>query len=215
MTEHEMEDLLWEHSEKFLNEPLTQHRRQLRSSVGRSDLIFTDRIGRFLIIEIKLGKLKREAIGQLHDYYGTVKSEFPNRSVELMVIANHIPDERKIACETYNIEPREISERKFREIAAEVGYSFQSETRSTAAEVQADEPMAKEGAPAVKSDKQRYRLSVGGADTCTVDATGFLSRCDDAGKVILLCVIREAEGVIPEDEDYLESREWLFNALLL
>ena len=47
MTEREMEDLLWEHPEKFLNEPLKQFQRQPASSVGRADLIFLDRIGRF------------------------------------------------------------------------------------------------------------------------------------------------------------------------
>ena len=127
MTEREMEDLLWEHPEKLLLEPLRQFRRQAVSSVGRSDVVFTDRLDRLLVVEIKRGRLPRGAIEQLHDYFGTLKREFPDRPVELMVVANSIPEERRLACERLNIEPREISEKRFRDIAAEVGYSFASE----------------------------------------------------------------------------------------
>ena len=133
MTEREMEDLLWEYPEKVLLEPLKQFRRQAVSSVGRSDVVFSDRLDRLLVVEIKRGKLPRGAIEQLHDYFGTLKREFPERPVELMVVANSIPEERRLACERLNIEPREISEKRFRDVAAEVGYTFTSEvTQSTA-----------------------------------------------------------------------------------
>src|SRR5438128_1058839 len=51
-----------------------------------------------------------------------------------MVVANHIPEERKLACGKHQIEPREISERRFREVAAEAGYIFLSERPSTGSE---------------------------------------------------------------------------------
>jgi hypothetical protein len=127
MTEKEMEDLLWEHPEQFLNEPLAQFRRQPSSDVGRADLVFTDRIGRLLLIELKRGKLPRGAIEQLHDYYGMMKSEFPDKPVELMVIANDIPPERRLACERLDIEWREISQKKFKDVADQSGYVFRSE----------------------------------------------------------------------------------------
>jgi len=127
MTEKEMEDLLWKHPEKFLGEQLTQFERQSDSIVGRADLIFKDRIGRFLIVEVKRRKLQRGAVEQLHDYYGMMKHRFPNSVVELMVVANQIPDERRLACEKLNIEAREISEKRFRDVADEVGYIFESE----------------------------------------------------------------------------------------
>lgn len=132
MNEHEMEDLLWEYPERLLNEALKQFQRQPSSSVGRADLIFVDRIGRLLVVELKKGTLERSAIPQLFDYYGMVKSQFPQKSVELMVIANQIPMERRIACEQHNIEPREISQKKFRDVAAEVGYVFRSEGSGSA-----------------------------------------------------------------------------------
>lgn len=127
MTEREMEDLLWEYPEKLLNEPLKQYSRQLRSGVGRADLIFTDKLGRFLVVEIKRGKLERSAIDQLMDYFGMMKKKFPNKVVELMVVANSIPPERRLACDQYDIDWRELSEKKFRKVAEEFGYTFKSE----------------------------------------------------------------------------------------
>jgi len=127
MTEHEMEDLLWAYPDRLLGEPLKQLDRQSSSPVGRHDISFIDCIGRILVVEVKRGTLPRKAIAQLVDYFGTYKARFPDKAVELMVVANEIPKERRLACEQYNIEAREIPEKKFREVAAEVGYVFQSE----------------------------------------------------------------------------------------
>jgi len=127
MTEHEMEDLLWAYPDRLLGEPLKQLDRQSSSPVGRHDISFIDRIGRILVVEVKRGTLPRNAIAQLIDYYGTYKARFPDKAVELMVVANDIPKERRVACEQYNIEAREIPEKRFREVAAEVGYVFKSE----------------------------------------------------------------------------------------
>lgn len=127
MTEREMEDLLWNHPEKLLNETLNQFSRQQRSRMGRSDLVFVDRLNRLLVVEVKKGTLPRGAIDQLHDYFGVLKREFPDRPVELMVVAHRIPDERRLACDKYDIEAREVSEKKFRDVAQEVGYKFDPE----------------------------------------------------------------------------------------
>lgn len=144
MIEREMEDLIWEHPDKLLNEQLTKFQRQLGSSVGRSDIIFVDRIGRFLVIEIKRGTLSRGAIEQLHDYYGMMKRKFSDKVVELMVVANRIPPERRLACEKLNIEAREISEKKFRDVAEEVNYIFESEPSS------GEEPIGPTKSPLLK-----------------------------------------------------------------
>jgi len=128
LTEREMEDLLWFHPEKFFNESLTQFRRQPQSKVGRADIVFKDRLGRLLVIELKKGKLERGAIDQLLDYFGMLKLEFPDTSVELMIIANIIPEERQLACQKHDIDCKVISEKKYRDVAAEVGYEFTSET---------------------------------------------------------------------------------------
>src|SRR5438046_482920 len=113
MTEREMEDLLWEHPEKFLNEPLKQFQRQPASSVGRADLIFLDRIGRLLVIELKRGTLERGAVSQLVDYYGMLKSRFPDKSVELMIIANRIPPEDERLADNTHITPLKYQGKSF------------------------------------------------------------------------------------------------------
>ncbi|MFC1783585.1 endonuclease NucS domain-containing protein [Planctomycetota bacterium] len=131
MIEKEMEDLLWFYPDNIFREKLTPFRRQPSSEVGRADLVFTDELGNLLIMEIKKGRLGRNdmtgAIGQLKDYYGAMKKEFPEKAVDLMLVANEIPRERKIALEKEDIEPKEIPEAKFRKIAKAVGYIFKSE----------------------------------------------------------------------------------------
>lgn len=127
MTELEMEDLLWDYPELLLREPLKQHRRQPSSTVSRADLVFTDSLGRLLVIELKKGTLSRDAIPQVLDHFGSTKSQNPDRIVEGMVIANRIPPERKATLENFHIECREIPEQRFREVADEKGYAFRSE----------------------------------------------------------------------------------------
>ena len=131
MLERDMEDLLWMYPDKLLEPLLKQFRRQPRSAVGRADLVFEDKLGRLLVIEIKRGKLQRGAIGQVLDYFGMMKNQFKDKSVEMMVIAESIPSERKLTLHNYDIEYLEISDKRFRDVALEMGYVFQSEHGST------------------------------------------------------------------------------------
>jgi len=127
MTEREMEDLLWNYPERFLGESLKQVDRQLKTGVGKPDLVFETRVGQLLVVEIKKGTAQREVISQVYDYFGALKQEFPTRSVELMVVASHIPLERRKALEHLNIDCREIPLKQFRAVARDVGYEFKSE----------------------------------------------------------------------------------------
>ena len=108
MVEKEMQELLWRYPERFLNEPLQRFKWEISSDVGRADLVFEDRHGRLLVVEVKRGKLPRGAIDQLLDYFGMMKRKFPQKAVELMVVANVIPPERQLACESRDIECRAI-----------------------------------------------------------------------------------------------------------
>ena len=139
-----MQELIWRYPDRLLNESLKQIAWEASSSVGRADLVFEDRYGRLLVIEVKRGKLPRGAIDQLLDYFGMIKERFPDKPVEMMVVANVIPSERRLACESRDIECREISDRTFREVAIEGGYRFASEETK-------DEPMAP---PVAVSTKQ-------------------------------------------------------------
>jgi hypothetical protein len=184
MVEREMQELLWQHPERFLNEPLKQVAWEASSDVGRADLVFEDRHGRLLIIEVKRGKLPRGAIDQLLDYFGMMKQKFPNRPVELMVVANSIPSERRLTCESRDIECREISEKTFRDVALEVAYTFTSETNLTqTAPIPLIIPPTREQAGVQRASEGTSSWSFSRtADSTTGDARDFLSRCDDAGK---------------------------------
>jgi len=122
-----MQELLWKYSEELLNENLKPLAWEESSRVGRLDLLFEDRRGDLLVVEVKKGVLPRDAINQIQDYLGLAKNKYPDRAVEGMVVANEIPRERKLALERVSIEWREISEKKFRDVAREFGYRFMSE----------------------------------------------------------------------------------------
>jgi len=128
MTEKEMEDLLWKWPERLLNEPLKQFGRQFRTEIARPDLIFEDQFGGLVVIEVKKGTLERAVIGQILDEFGGVKRKYEGRPVHMMVVANVIPPERRLALEQYHIECKEIPEFRFRDGAREVGYEFMSES---------------------------------------------------------------------------------------
>jgi len=129
VNELEMQKLLWKYPKELLKEELKPFRWEMVGEVGRADLVFEERNGNLLIVEVKHGRLPRGAISQLRDYYGIVKNEFPDRAIELMAVANDIPRERKLACDRDNIEHREIAEVAFRKVATANGYSFLSESK--------------------------------------------------------------------------------------
>lgn len=184
-----MEDLLWNHPEKFFHEPLKQFSRQQRSAVGRTDLVFTDRLGRLLVVEVKKGKLGRDAVPQIVDYFGMIKRQFPNKPVELMLVANGIPEERRLACEHYDIDSREISERKFRDVAQEVGYVFESE-KTTGVEP--------ERGAVPRRDRER--------STGNMRPTGYsLNATFDRG--VLERLLNEFESVVRREQDKSVARK--------
>jgi hypothetical protein len=182
MVEREMQELLWRYPERFLNEPLKQFAWETSSDVGRADLVFEDRHGRLLIIEMKHGKLPRGAIDQLLDYFGMMKQRFPNRPVELMVVANSIPSERRLTCESRDIECREISEKTFRDVAVEVGYSFTSEANLPQRTPEIPMIHSNRGTGVQKASERTSGWSFSRTADSTEDARDFLSRCDDTGK---------------------------------
>jgi hypothetical protein len=196
MIEREMQELLWQHPERLLNGTLKPFAWEVSSpNVGRADLVFKDRHGGFLIVEVKRGTLPRGAIDQLLDYFGMMKSRFPDKAVELMVVANTIPNERQITCANYNIECCSISEKAFRDVAAEVGYIFASETDTSGQPV---------GSIATSSSKPAgkavietptnwlYGRTPRSAGTTSVGGNEqeFLSRCDSEGKIFFAALFK-------------------------
>jgi len=95
-----------------------------------------------------------------------------------MVVANVIPMERQVACESRDIECRSIPEKTFRDIAAEVGYTFASE-----ASIESRYPDATAssliGRHIVRPDAGRWPLNR--TVQSSADVQDFLSRCDEDG----------------------------------
>lgn len=114
LTEKEMEDALAANPEEFLGEPgLTLVSRQLKIDRYIFDLLFEDRHGGKLIVELQKGTLDRTHTYKILDYYHAYREKHPHDFIELMVVANNIPLERKRRLQDLGIEYREIPESRF------------------------------------------------------------------------------------------------------
>lgn len=195
MVEREMQELIWRYPQRFLNEPLKQFAWEASSEVGRADLVFEDRHGRLLIIEVKRGKLPRGAIDQLLDYFGMMKQRCPGKPVELMVVANAIPQERRLTCESRDIECREISDKTFRDVALEVAYTFASEVNVPQSTLPTSVTPSIHGVTGIKeASAVGSGWSFSKTADSTADAHDFLSRCDDVGNKFFMALF-EAQKV--------------------
>lgn len=59
----------------LIGESLKLEKRQLGTPVGRIDLLFKDKNGNLIVVELKLNKIGREAINQLRRYMNWIKKE--------------------------------------------------------------------------------------------------------------------------------------------
>ncbi len=125
MLEKDIENLITRYPDEFFPKAGFKLKgRQVALGPYYADLIFTDKYDRVVVIEIKRGTLSRDAAGQIFDYYGFVKRENPQETVELILCANVIPPERVAYLEKAGIECKQISEARINEIATKYGYEF-------------------------------------------------------------------------------------------
>ncbi len=87
--------------------------RQFRLGGYIFDLLFEDRHGGKLIVEIQKGTLDRNHIYKILDYYHAYREKNPREFIDLMVVANVISYERKKRLHDLSIEYRELSESLF------------------------------------------------------------------------------------------------------
>ncbi len=113
LSEREMEDLVLEHSDELLEPGLELIQRQFAIGAYRFDLLFRDRRGAHMIVELQVGKLDRSHTYKILDYYEEYKFQHPDEYVELMVVATEIPVERKRRLTDHGIEHKEISLAEF------------------------------------------------------------------------------------------------------
>jgi hypothetical protein len=114
LTETMMEDALAADPERFLGESgLKLLVRQFRVGSYIFDILFEDRRGTKLIVEIQLGTLDRNHTYKILDYYEEYKAKQPGEFIELMVVANRITYERRHRLNAHGINWREIPVEKF------------------------------------------------------------------------------------------------------
>lgn len=113
-TEKAMEDMIAGNPSQFLGESgLKLLGRQFRVGKFIFDLLFEDRSGGKLIVEIQKGTLDRSHMFKVLDYYHEYKEKHPREFVEVMVVANIIPAERKGRLAREGVSYREIPESEF------------------------------------------------------------------------------------------------------
>ncbi len=116
LSEKDMEDAICKNPEKYLGEPgLKLIARQYRIGSYIFDLLFEDRHGAKVIVEIQKGTLDRNHTYKILDYYDEYKEKNPNSFIELMIIANKIPYERRKRLDSKGISWKEIPESEFQE----------------------------------------------------------------------------------------------------
>ncbi len=116
LTEKIMEDAICNNPEKYLGEMgLKFISRQFRIGTYRFDLVFEDRHGAKLIVEVQRGTLDRNHTYKILDYYHEYKEKNPQEFIELMVIANSITKERKKRLSDWGVSIKEIPEAEFLE----------------------------------------------------------------------------------------------------
>ena len=125
MLEKDIENLIAEHPEDiFKGEGFRLIGQQYPIEGKRIDILFEDRQGRTIIIEVKRGILNREASGQIAEYYGLLKSKNKDYFYEMILCANVIPPERRLFLENIGIECKELGFSFISELAKKYDYTL-------------------------------------------------------------------------------------------
>lgn len=125
MIEKDIENLLSRYPSEFLSGDLIFKGQQVKLGSYYADVVFEDRRGDMIIVEIKRGILRRDALGQIIEYYGLLKKREPNKEIRLMLVANVIPEGMTtLLSEKLGMEFVEIPVSKIMSVAQKHGYRF-------------------------------------------------------------------------------------------
>ncbi len=104
LTEKQIEDVFEVFHEQLLEPNLTLIKRQhILENKNRLDLLFTDKTGKNVVLELKKDAISREDVGQMMQYAGLIKNS------RVILAAPIISSSIKIAFEHYGIEYLEFS----------------------------------------------------------------------------------------------------------
>ena len=95
---------------------------EVRMGDFRFDLVFRDRQGATLLVELQRGRLDRTHLYKVLDYADRYRAANPGTDVECMVVANEISGEYKDRLQARGIDYREISLTRFAEFGRDRGY---------------------------------------------------------------------------------------------
>lgn len=110
LTEKQIEDVFEIFYKELISEELKLIGRQIAINNFRLDLLFKDKKGKQVIVELKSGSVTRQDIGQLLQYAGSIDNS------KIMLIAPTIPSEVKKALEHYGIDYMEFNPTQFEEL---------------------------------------------------------------------------------------------------
>ena len=105
LSEGDLEEILSSHP-ILIEEGLTLLGKQVSVGRLRVDLLFRDRFGDTLVVELKRGVIKREHVGQIMEYSGSL---YEGKPVRLMLVGSRVPPSFKRSLEYHGIEWRELS----------------------------------------------------------------------------------------------------------
>ena len=114
ISEAMMEDAIAAKPDTYLGEEgLKLIARQYMIGSYRFDLLFEDRHGAKVIVEIQKGNLDRSHTYKILDYYHEYKEQHPDEYIDLIVVANVISSERKNRLQDLGITYKEIPLKEF------------------------------------------------------------------------------------------------------
>src|SRR3989337_298916 len=128
MQEKDMENLIAQHPDEFFpNEGFKLVSQQYNIGGRRIDILFEDKHSRKVIVEVKRGILTREASGQIIEYYGLLKEKYSDSPIELVLVANNVPPERRTFLENVGISCVQLSYSSLLYLAKQYNYPLPHE----------------------------------------------------------------------------------------
>jgi hypothetical protein len=107
MNEREFEDIICKYPE-LIEDSLSFKGRQVTVRGKRVDVLFKDRHGYTLIVELKRGTVLRRDVSQLLDYEGEFLSD-DDPKVRVMLVGNRVPENLRRALDNHGFEWKELS----------------------------------------------------------------------------------------------------------
>jgi len=110
-SEKQIEEIIARHPE-LIERDLVLSGRQVTFQGKRVDLMFRDRIGATLIVELKKDVVRQKDVGQLTDYLGAIGPQEEGK-IRIMLIGRSIPKLRRDGMDRIGIEYRQITHQDY------------------------------------------------------------------------------------------------------